>query len=125
MPALVVTSNICQVMRTWKNPILREAWRDDEQVIEDINVYSCRQLMIPANSTITVLGRMGVKRVVDAGVIERGDGLLAGLAVPSTVVPSNRDYKVSVVLTNVLGRPIDTSATEDCLSSLCRGIDST
>ena len=120
VPALVVTgnefnlrvpvilgTNILKIMRTWEDPVLRQAWQEDDQESEEINVYSTRHIVIPANSSITILGRMGIKRVIDAGIIERGDSLPAGLAVPRTVVSSNRKFEVSVVLTNILGRSLE------------------
>ena len=75
--------------------------------LDDVNVYSCRQIVVPPNGTVLIKGRLGIQNGIKSGVLEPADTLPGGLMLDNAVVNSDDDNMVHVRLRNLTARSIE------------------
>jgi transposase InsO family protein len=78
--------------------------KDEES--SDMSVYCHRQLIIPANTSMLVTGRVGGRNVSTTGVIHPADSLPGGLMMPVAAVDVDQKNTVTLQVMNISARNI-------------------
>ena len=77
------------------------------QSLEDVSVYSCRQIVIQPGGTVLIKGRLGTRTGISQGILEPADTLPGGLMLDQAVVSRDDDHMVHVRLRNLAARSIE------------------
>ena len=73
---------------------------------EDVNVYSCRQIVIQPGGTVLIKGRLGTRTGISSGILEPADTLPGGLMLDQAVVNRDDQHMVHVRIRNLAARSI-------------------
>jgi len=110
---MIVGTNVLKVLKehnvqsaddTWSMAFSGVDLKDPEQ---DVNIYTCRQVVVPANKSIVITGRVGAARNFTTGVLSPADTLPGGIVIPNTVVERDDKNFVRMQLVNLTGRSIE------------------